>query len=46
MAQTSALPAPIESTPATAAPTTTTSTLGIPAPLDLGPKKSTAVMRW
>lgn len=39
MAQTSALPAPIESTTPAAAPAATTSTLGVPTPLDLGPKK-------
>jgi hypothetical protein len=40
MAQTSALPAPIESaSPTNAAPATTTTALGVPVPLDLGPKK-------
>lgn len=39
MAQTSALPAPIESTTTAADPVTTTSTLVAPVPLDLGPKK-------
>ncbi|MCQ9423826.1 hypothetical protein NRB16_09850 [Pseudomonas sp. LJDD11] len=39
MAQTSALPAPIQSTTEAAAPATTTSTLAAPVPLDLGPKK-------
>lgn len=39
MTQTSALPAPIESTNSTAAPAPTTSTLAAPLQLDLGPKK-------
>lgn len=39
MAQTSALPAPIQSTTEAAATATTTSTLAAPVPLDLGPKK-------
>lgn len=38
MAQTSSLPAPIESE-APAAPVTTATTLSVPTPLDLGPKK-------
>lgn len=38
MAQTSSLPAPIESE-APAAPVTTATTLSAPTPLDLGPKK-------